>query len=347
MTSQHLPQYATAGWQPPPTYGGPGVERNQTLPPQANAALDVVDDYAGPREWGYMNSQDESYDWPIKKHANDLKVFDVNLKVKVKPKGIFLGLGTLVMFLLVLIPGWNAIGLLNDPVYIYIAGSQKAGWLLTCCVLVVVFCYFGLLTFLNRSRPEARNEQNMLTMSSTFLSALGILLILFGGPMVDAASSGSAEFNGNNCRIGTKTKQLYIASMELESLRSEKYCSQQTSVEDCEGFKWYQKQSEALILKTMESDYQCSGMCQGRDKKGEWIYPPTLFSKADYKVSCDGQTSRHLYNFAEELSKQIVAEGIMLVAVALMFTFYQLVGFGTTSEAGQEAKASKSYGATL
>merc|ERR1719272_1925910 len=116
--------------------------------------------------------------------------------------------------------------------------------------------------------------------------------------------------------MGAKSGPLYYVEEELGSLRAMPACAKRTSIEDCDGFTEYPKMHEAMILKDMESSYMCSGICQGTNAKGEQIYPPTLFNKADYKVTCDGMAARRISNFATAIGQQLMLEGCMLVAVA-------------------------------
>jgi len=303
----------------------------------------LVDDYAGPA------AEEDTFDYPIKKPASiagSRQGGSEQRMIKVKPQGIFLGLSVLVMFLLVLIPCWNCVGLLWDPVFMYMAGSQTVGWLLACCVVLVFLCYFTLVLFLNRSRPDMRTEQTMLMIAGIFLSTLGIMLILFGRPIQQQAQLASSEFV-SGCKMGARTSQLYIAQEELESLRAMPTCATHASIQDCNGFSEYPKMKEAMVLKTMESDYMCSGICQGTNAKGEQVYPPTLFSQANFKVTCDGMAARRIRNFALEIGNQLMAEGCMLVGTAIVVSFGQLLTFCSLSGKQDEAKSGKGYGAML
>merc|ERR1719424_211125 len=82
----------------------------------------------------------------------------------------------LVMFNLLFIPTWNCVGLLQDPVFVYMAGSETLTWFLACCILLLLICFITLQMFLNRTRKEARTEQSLIMISCIFLSTLGIML---------------------------------------------------------------------------------------------------------------------------------------------------------------------------
>merc|ERR1719272_721600 len=110
----------------------------------------------------------------------------------------------LVMFNLLFIPTWNCVGLLQDPVFVYMAGSQIATWFLACCILLLLVCYITLSMFLNHTKREARTEQSLIAISCIFLSTLGIMLVLFGGPLKRDAELAAGEF-ATNCKHGAKT----------------------------------------------------------------------------------------------------------------------------------------------
>lgn len=252
-------------------------------------------------------------------------------------------LATLVMFLLLVIPTWNAVGLMRDHVFIYMAGYYTVGWLLICCVGLFLLSWFTLRVFLQRLRPELRTEQTMLMVSGIFLSTLGIMLILFGGPTAREAMQAHRLFM-EDCKFGPGTAKLYTAYEELKSLRAQPHCINKDSIDECNGFEMYPQQEEAKVLRDMESDYSCSGLCQGVDAMGDHIYPPTLFSKANNKLTCDGMAARRMMNFAAEISSQMVAEGCMLVATAICISFGQLLAFCSRPKPGDARDRAATYG---
>lgn len=62
-------------------------------------------------------------------------------------------------------------------------------------------------------------------------------------------------------------------------------------------------------------------------------FPPTLFSKANFKVSCEGAAARQLSNFAMDISLQGWRLGITLIAVSI------LMGFSEWTVGGSSARA--------
>lgn len=301
--------------QPPPTSG----QFNQT---QQNNWRET--------DWCYKPKDGDAADnrHPIHKEPKQKPA-------KFNAREMLLNLATLVMFLLLVIPSWNAVGLWQDGVFTYVAGRHTIMWLMICCVSLFAISWFTLRIFLQRLRPELRTEQTMLMVSGIFLSTLGIMLILFGGPIARQAMQAHRLFM-DDCRFGAGTAQLYVAFEELKSLRATPDCMALDSIEECAGFHSYPKQDEAEVLKEMESSYSCSGLCQGINAQGDHIYPPTLFSKANNKLSCDGMAARRMMNFAAEVSSQMVAEGCMLVATAICISFGQLIAFCSRTKPGDK-----------
>jgi len=334
----------------PPTSGFYIVP--QSSPPSYSSfqedapAAQTHHDFAGP-----AICEQEIFDFPIK-GKQGMSVAEkwraADLTTPIKPKAIFIGLATLVLLLLLVVPCWNCIGLLQDPTFTYMAGSQVTGWLLACCAIFIVVCYISLLVFFNRSLPSNRNENTMLMIAGIFLSTLGILLVLFGGPIKNSAEIAIREFaSTDTCRTGAHSKELWTAQEELQSLRAMPNCKNKVSIEDCLGYSQYPKIKEATVLQYMESHLMCSGFCEGEDAKGNLIYPPTLFSQANYKVSCNGMASRRMKLFALGIGEQLLGQGCVLLGTAILISLGQLLHFCGKSSNPDQAKSGKSYGATL
>lgn len=56
------------------------------------------------------------------------------------------------------------------------------------------------------------------------------------------------------------------------------------------------------------------------------LYPPTLFSDANYQISCDGAMSRDMKYFAQDIAAQIGMQGVLLLAIAVGTGFLKLIG---------------------
>jgi hypothetical protein len=273
-------------------------------------------------------------------------------QLKARTRHFFIVLPTMVMFLLLLVPAWNCIGLLMDPVYVYMVGSERAAALLICCMVLFVTSLITVTIFLHTAY-EAKTVRSMFLIAGIFLSTLGIMLILFSVPMLQVAKVANREFV-LNCDNGPKAKPLRIVFQELATLRATPKCKDLPSVAKCTSFSEYSsmdsKLEETRIAKYMEDQFQCSGFCEKLDAKGKQVYPPTLFSLSNYKISCDGMAGRHIRNFAENIAKQSIIEGVMLVSVAVVFSIAKLIGFCAhpeEPEAKVDDKFGAGYGATL
>jgi len=298
------------------------------------------DDFAGPRA-----VDEETVDWPYQMLPKSRKGA-AQRGWLLQPHAFIIALSALVMILLLLIPTWNTIALMQDPIFMYMAGYETTTWCLLCFVLLL-FSWFIIISFLvERIRPEKRTEQNMLMISGIFLSTLGIMLILFGGPIGRQAEAAHADLM-SNCKLGAKTQPLFVAFQELESLRATPSCAKLASIEDCTGFKSYSKMHLAMVLKEMETEFSCSGLCQVANATGAYTYPPTLFSQANSKVSCNGMAARRMLNFDAEVAFQMCSEGFMLVGTALVISLLQLIAFCSRSTSKEEGVSGKSYGAIL
>jgi len=299
----------------------------------------VNPDYAGPEEW--IHAGEDDFSKPLQKRGPVIAA-RIYSKSEVR-KTILLCLGTLVMFNLLFIPTWNCVGLLRDPVLMYMIGSATATWFLLCCILLLLICYVTLQSFLNGTKKEQRTEQSLIMISCIFLSTLGVMLILFGGPLQKDALIASREFV-YNCKLGHRTSELFIAQEKLQSLRAVPSCAKLASVTECEHFDTFSQMPEAQVLNAMESQYQCAGICQGVNAKDEQVYPPTLFSLADNKVSCDYMAARRLRNFDAEVSWQTVTQGIGLLVAAIFISFAQLIGFCAGGGKSELEKRGPDYG---
>jgi hypothetical protein len=329
--------------QPPPTGAYTRYNSRYDCPEPET----IFADFAGPMDW---TEQDKIVSKPMKSSASPGGIWTTEAKAGSasdrRGKTLLLGFAVLVMFLLLLIPTWDALGLVQDPVFMYMVGPATAGWLLACCIMLFLISAIVLSVFLDRLREELKTEQTFLMISGIFLSTLGIMLILFAYPLSYQAMHASKEF-WNHCKSGQMTQPLFQVQEELKSLRAMPNCAALASIEDCVGFPAYPQQSEAMVLKAMETQFQCTGICQGTSDQGLQIYPPTLFSTANYTLSCDGMVARHILNFDLNLCYQLVAEGCMLVGTAIVISFGQLLAYCTTGGRKQESISGKSYGAIL
>jgi len=66
--------------------------------------------------------------------------------------------------------------------------------------------------------------------------------------------------------------------------------------------------------------------------------PATLFSNANYQVSCEGIAARDIKNFAGDIGFQLFYQGVYLVLIAIATGFLKLVGVCVQKGPGTESK---------
>jgi hypothetical protein len=253
-------------------------------------------------------------------------------RLKVKTRQVFLSIALLVMFLLLAVPVSNCIRLANDWTYGTLVGIETVSWLLGTCVALFFISVFLLIVFLSVTPYDRRTSQTMFMMGGIFLSCMGIILILFGLPMQAEAIAASDELL-TNCGHGEKSGLVYNTFQDLSYIRASANCVDLDSIDQCAEYKSYIAsplgKTSAKIVEEMETSFHCSGFCGGTDSDGRRIYPPTLFSKGNYKLSCDGTAMRHLMGIKQDIAGTMVAEGAVLVGTAVAVSFGMVIGFCT------------------
>jgi len=63
------------------------------------------------------------------------------------------------------------------------------------------------------------------------------------------------------------------------------------------------------------------------ESRASATYPPTLFSDAGFKTSCDGMAARDMRNFAGDIGIQMFYQGVYLVIISVATGFLKLMGF--------------------
>merc|ERR550514_2637707 len=173
-------------------------------------------------------------------------------------ENIFIGTGILLLTMLCVIPIWNAASLLNDDNYLFWSGSSVPGWLITSCVLVVVVYIITIFAFFRFSKPSVRTEQTIMMIANIFITLLGLQLMLISLPL----SRQAVETYNNlmhRCDYSEQTHRMYEYSQVLHNIRAQPDCAGKFSVEECEGYK--DAPPYTTFLKTMETDFRCSGFC--------------------------------------------------------------------------------------
>lgn len=292
--------------------------------------------------------------------------------------------GAGVLSLLCFIPVWNALRMLSDPIFMYFLGSDIPSMILIVCTSVIAFYVLLLALFFRFAKPEARTEQTMLLIANSFVTLLGVSVLLLAFPLTQAAVSFSTDVM-QHCEFGAGLRELHNTSMEMDKLRRDPACAIRISIENCSG---YVATEHSEILRAMEDRYRCSGWCVaqaasagllqlearspwaseeplgGRPGRGGKLarralkpeetallevgvkYPPTLFSRANFDSSCDGMTARSIRMSLVDVADELFYEGIYLMTVSVLIGFLTLAGACTSSHSGLGSKRPpQSYGA--
>lgn len=271
------------------------------------------------------------------------------------PQGVaFAVLGLAILCLLLVVPLWNAAVMLRNPVFLYFVGGSMPIFIILLCGCQVGLYFLVMTLVIGYGRKEARSDMNLLTISTAFISLLGASSLVSSIPLKQAAQNLKKRVL-RNCEHGAKTRGLFDAYNELSTLREAPACAAQHSVEVCKGF---QPTEATELLKAMEEKYLCSGWCAPPRPVGtgwarsytaaraSYVYPPTLFSKANYQATCDGTAARDLQFFLTDLSDELFYEGAYLISISVCVGFLKLISFCMTDTQNLIRKRDASYAAT-
>lgn len=236
--------------------------------------------------------------------------------------------GVLTLAVLIFIPIWNSYYLWKDPIYAYFNEYWIPKGVMVCCLALWILGLLTINMFFVRVPFESVTESSILSLATIFLTMIGVVLTLYAQPLEKQASYTYMELWGN-CQFGASTRPLYAVYQQLAVLRQDPVCAKMRSVEQCLSFKDYPYLKEAEVLKAMESEYQCSGFCYNPDPPVNTTftpYPPTLFSRSNYKVSCEGAAARHVRFSVSSSASAFMHEGVFLILVSVAVGLLKLIG---------------------
>jgi len=175
-----------------------------------------------------------------------------------QPVKIFVFTGCVMLFLLTIVPIWNAVALLSDVNYTFWVGKTLPLALIGSCVAIFVIYIVTIMVFFGRARPQAQMEPTIFMIASLFVTVLGVMLMLISLPL----SRQTTETYNNlmhRCDFSVQTHRLYEYSQVLQNIRSLPDCKNQMTVEMCLGYE--PAEPYTSFLKAMETDLKCSGFC--------------------------------------------------------------------------------------
>jgi len=249
---------------------------------------------------------------------------------------VFFILGLFGSVMLVLIPVWDGMSLLRDPMWMYMNGDVLPKALILCAMSIpALFALTAImLRMCGRRSAGAHTEQTMISAVVLFVLLLGAMLVTIAEPITQQANSAKTEFLVN-CKTGHKTQPLYKEYTALQSLRSTEACASKGSVEECEGFN---ATSSSTTLKQFEESMQCSGFCYYPDLKATTdFYPPALFTTQKLQGSCSAMAGRNMESFVSDMSRQLSLQGFFLIAASIVQGFMMLLSPMAKKEAPKKA----------
>jgi len=164
------------------------------------------------------------------------------------------------MFLatLCVVPVWNAWSLMQDPNYVFWAGTNVPVWMILVCLGVLLLYVGTVMAFFGYSQPQAQTEQTIMMIANVFITLLGLSLMLVSLPLSRQAV---ATYNNlmRRCDYSPQTHRVYEYSQVLQNIRRTPGCVDKYSVEECQGYE--DAPPFTNFLKTLENDLKCSGFC--------------------------------------------------------------------------------------
>jgi len=231
--------------------------------------------------------------------------------------------------------------------------SNAAATILAACLAAVVLYMLSLNYFFSRARPEVRRDySSMFTIWAVFVLLLGAALMLLSVPITSDADEAYNELL-STCETGSRTRDLFVTSQALQSLRQTPGCSELRSVERCLGF---QTTVYSQVLKSMEAEFKCAGFCYNPagitpyDATSQPVatnytsYPPTLFTTANFEASCDGMAARNMKHFVGAIGTEVFHQGAICVLAAFFLAAIQIVSLCTGPREKAVAFEPRSYG---
>jgi hypothetical protein len=255
----------------------------------------------------------------------------------------FLLFGFFMAGLAVIVPIWDGIALLNDPVWHYMCGTSLPILLISISVVVPLFFLLVLCLLLSRGTGHtARQEQTLFSVAILFIMLLGALFVTMSTPIQNQAQLANLELMFQ-CKTGIRTQPLYNKYQQLQGIRNQSSCASKRSVDQCDGFSSGLNSSSVNytdVLQGIEKRMQCSGFCfvptvtngtnataaSAGSASASGGYPLALFSKASMSGSCSAMAARDMNNFAYDVGTKLEWEGYFLMAASILQGFLIVTG---------------------
>lgn len=247
------------------------------------------------------------------------------------------------LVMLLIIPAWSAIQLLQDPTYMYLFGDSLPAALLYTCVGVISLFAAASILFASFAKKGYRTEQTVLSTGLLFLLGIAVALLIFHTSFKKQARIATQQLY-DNCKGGERTRYLYDTYTNLTQLRdSNETCGGLSTVERCAG---YNETYYSQVLKSIESDLMCSGFCYTPPAVGvanstnstnsstlvlnssaiASLYPRALFSPLLHQGSCQGMAGRHINTLIGDMATGFQFEALFLICATIIVGYLKLFG---------------------
>jgi len=172
----------------------------------------------------------------------------------------------------------------------------------------------------------------MLGVQILFILLLGTVLVTISTPIAREALAAKTELL-ESCKIGERTRPLYVQYQVLQSFRSNATCAAKSSVAQCSGF---QATRETAMLQRWETTLKCAGFCfypnvTANDKKPDMVdlYPPSLFTTVPFQGSCSAMAARNMESYVADIAQQLQFEGLFLIGLSVLQGFFVMKATAT------------------
>jgi len=254
---------------------------------------------------------------------------------------------------MVALPVWDALTLVEDFNYVFFAGRNLQILLLTAVALTFLLFLFITEVLFSKVRQDDQTPQTLVMVLSLFITLLGFILILVQNPIAMRATEAHDQLV-YHCSTGVHTMPLRNYYNTLLDVRKDPDCAKKYSIEECTGFT--AQQPYARYLKLSEQHFRCSGFCvdggsaalqvnashalashttssatAAKAHKAKTLlellatakYPPTLFSDANFKVSCDGAAARQLVSSSRDTAYQGWWVGVFFITLSIVMGLWE------------------------
>jgi hypothetical protein len=246
------------------------------------------------------------------------------------PRCMILSCGLLLLLLVLFVPFYNAIALIRDFNYVFWVGIRVPLGMITAYLTIIVMYVATVLIFFRISQPRVQTEQTIFMIATIFMTLIGLTLIGLSMPLSAQANTtfGNLMYRAE---YSPQTLRTWEYAQVLQNIRYLPQCAHRYSVEECEGYE--EANPYTGYLKEIEGYYKCTGFgyrhngTQAKEQGLGPMFPPTIFSDANYQAHCEKMAAHDFKNYAGDIGFQIFYLGVALVLIAIGTGFLKLIGF--------------------